>query len=123
MNTLNELYEFRSEKSARDAKTLHGGWRECLANDGRELSAQYLDRPHHFWMRQRRNAHLKRDARDTAERFVHVEHFFCDRLRIANEQRAGRPARGVELRARRARPAAFFADLGEGVRVAGIEII
>src|SRR5580704_515073 len=123
MNTLNELYEFRRMKRVGDAKALHGGWRECLANDGRELSAQYLDRPHHLWMWQRRNAHLKRDARDTAERFVHAQHFFGDRFCIADEESASRPARGVELRARRARPAAFFADLGESVRVTGIEII
>src|ERR1700733_2651030 len=123
MNTLNELYEFRRTKRVGDAKGLHSGWRECLANDGRELSAQNLDRPHHFWMRQRRNSHLKREARDTAERFVHVEHFFGDRFCIADEESAGWPARGVELRARRARPAAFFADLGERVCVTGIEII
>src|SRR5690348_4478760 len=74
-------------------------------------------------MRQRRHAHLECNARDAAEHFVHIEYFFRYGLRIPNQQGTRGSAHGVELRARGWRPTAFLADLGEGMRVAGIKIV
>src|SRR5579862_5625507 len=74
-------------------------------------------------MRKRRNAHLERDARKAAQGFIHVEHFLRDRFGVANQQRARGSAHGVELCPGGWGPAALLADLGEGVRVPGIEVV
>ena len=74
-------------------------------------------------MRKRRNAHLERDARNATEDLVVIQYFFRNRFGVADEQCAGGSAQGVELRPRGRRPAAFLADLGEGVRVAGIKVV
>ena len=66
---------------------------------------------------------MEREPRDSAKRFIHVQYFFRHRLRGADQERAGRSAHGVELCPGRPRPAPFLADLGEGVRVPGAEII
>src|ERR1700722_19662185 len=97
MNTVMEKRAFRSKKKVIAAKLSHGRGREGFAHDRREFGAEDLDGAHHFRMGQRRDAHLKREARNSAERFVHVEHFFGDGFCIADEERAGRAAGGVEL--------------------------
>ena len=91
---------FAARRRLAGAKLLHGGGRERFADHGSKFGAENLDGAHHFWMRQRRDAHLKCEARNSAERFVDVENFFGDGLCVADEQRAGWAARCVELCAR-----------------------
>src|SRR5581483_6485599 len=67
-------------------------------------------------MRQRGHAHLEADAREAAQRLVQGDDFFRDGVGRADEVRAGGAERMVELRARRGRPAALPADLGEALR-------
>ena len=69
------------------------------------------------------DAHLERDAGESAEDFVDVEDFFRDGLGVADQEGAGGTAQGVKLGASGGSPAAFFADFGEGVGVAGEEIL
>jgi len=49
----------------------------------------------HFFVWQRRNTHLERNAGDASKNFVHVKDLFRDRFSIADHQRVGRSARGV----------------------------
>ncbi len=49
--------------------------------------------------------------------------FVGDGFGVADEERAGGAAEGVVLAACGGGPAALFADLGEGVRVAGEEVV
>src|SRR6266853_776362 len=74
-------------------------------------------------MRQRRNTHLERDARDAAEGIIHVHYLLRDCLGIADQQRTGRSAHSVELCPRGRGPAALLADLGERMCVPGIKIV
>src|SRR3984893_3301619 len=75
----------------------------------------------HFLVRKRRDTHLERDARDAAENFIHIKNLFRYRLGVADQQRAGGSALGIELTACGGRPAPFLADFGKGVRIARIE--
>src|ERR1700686_471861 len=77
----------------------------------------------HLLMRKRRDAHLERDARDAAEDFIVIQYFLRNRFGIADEQRAGGPAYGVELRPGGRWPAAFLPDLGERMRVPWIKVV
>jgi hypothetical protein len=45
----------------------------------------------------RRVAHLECDAGDAAENFIHIKDHSRDRFSVADQQRAGRSAQGVEL--------------------------
>ncbi len=74
-------------------------------------------------MRKRRDAHLKRDAGEAAENFIHVQYFFHDRFGITDQQRASRSAYSIELRARCRRPSAFLADLRESVGISREKIV
>jgi integrase len=74
-------------------------------------------------VRKRRDAHLESDARDSAEDFILVQDFFRNRFGVADEQRAGGPAHGVELRSGGLRPTAFLADLGKRVRIPWIKVV
>src|SRR4030088_2314 len=74
-------------------------------------------------MRNRRDAHLERNARDAAEGLVVIQYFLRNSFGVADEQRARGPADGVELRPGGRRPAALPADFGERVRVAWIEVV
>ena len=70
---------FRSKNKLIVAAELsHRSGCQRFADDGREFGAENLDGACHLRVRQRRDAHLKREARDSAERFVHVEDFFGD---------------------------------------------
>src|SRR5689334_21360065 len=81
---------------------------ECLslrhtrAHQRRNLRTEQLDRAHHRAMR---HAHQIDEVARVAEDLVLEEDLLRDRLRIADEQRAARPAQRVELRTRRRRPA------------------
>src|ERR1700727_2293948 len=78
---------------------------------------------HHLRMRKRRHTHLERDAGNAAERLVDIENLFGDGFGVSNDQGSGRTAQGVELRSRGRWPSALFTDLGEGVSVAGEEVV
>jgi hypothetical protein len=69
-------------------------------------------------MRKRRDTHLECDAGDAAENLIHIKDLFRDRFSVADQQRAGRSAQGVELSACGGWPASFLADFGKGVRIA-----
>src|SRR5271168_1072087 len=90
---------------------------QLLAHQRGHLGAKDFDGAPHFFMRQRRDAHLEGDARQPSESLVHVKYFFCHSLRVADQEGALWATRGVELRASRWRPAAFLPDLRERVRV------
>src|SRR5258705_10830768 len=94
----------------RDAELVPDNW----CHDG----AEDLYGVQHFLVRKRRDTHLQRDAGDAAENFIHIKDLFRDRFSIADQQRAGRSAQGVELSACGSGPAAFLADFGKGVRIA-----
>jgi hypothetical protein len=69
------------------------------------------------------DAHLKADAGDAAEGFVHLEELGGYGFGVADEERAGGAAESFELAASDGGPAALLADLGEGVGVAGEEVV
>jgi hypothetical protein len=81
------------------------------------LSAEDFYGVQHFFVWQRRDTHLECDARNATENFIHVKDLFRDRFGVADQQRAGGSADGVELGACGGRPAAFLANFGKGVRV------
>jgi hypothetical protein len=64
---------------------------------------------------------LECDAGAAAENFIRVKDLFRNRVSVADQQRAGRSALGVELSACGGWPAAFLADFGKCVRIAWIE--
>src|ERR1700722_9563314 len=112
--------KFRSRKS-RPQKAPSRAQRsdtQLAADDRRYLAAEDFYGVQHFFVRQRRDTHLECDAGDAAENLVHVKQLFCDRFRVANEQRAGRSADGVKLSACGGWPAAFLADFGKRVGIA-----
>src|ERR1700688_5071960 len=74
-------------------------------------------------MRQRRDAHLERNARDAAERIIHVQYFLRDCLGVTDQQRTCGSAHSVELRPGSWGPAALLADLGECVCVSRIKVV
>jgi len=55
--------------------------------------------------------------------FIVVQDFFRNRFGIADEQCAGGPAHGVELRSGGLRPTVFLADLGKRVRIPWIKVV
>ena len=74
-------------------------------------------------MGKRRDTHLERDTREAAEDLIVIQYFLRYSFGVADEQRAGRPAHGVELRPSGRRSAAFLADLGERVRVPRVKVV
>ena len=68
-------------------------------------------------------AHLEADAGDAAEGFVHLEELGGYGFGVADHERAGGAAERFELAAGDGRPAALFADFGEGFGVAGEEVV
>src|SRR5438270_12280770 len=96
---------------------------EGLADDGGYASAEEFDGMHESVVAEGGYAHLEADAGDAAEGFVHLEEFGGDCFGVADHERAGGAAEGFELAARDGRPAALFADFGEGFGVAGEEVV
>ena len=120
-----------------------GSQTESLSDDWGDLSTKNLDGAHHFLVGDGRHAHLERDAGNSAQSFVYIENFLGDGVGIAVYD-AGRdrhsrrrnegslPASGAcpresvaarAAQARRGGPAALLTDFGEGVGVAGEEIV
>ena len=60
------------------------------------------------------DAHLKADAGDAAESFVHQQELLGYGFGVGDEEGAGGTAESFELVARDGGPAALFADFGEG---------
>jgi len=94
---------------------------ELVPDNRSHVSAEGLYGVQHFLVRKRRHTHLECDAGDAAENFIHIEDLFRDRFSVADQQRAGRSAQGIELSACSGWPAAFLADFGKRVRIAWIE--
>ena len=67
------------------------------------------------------NGHLEGDAVDASEGLVDTEEFFGDGFRCADDEGSSGAAECVVLGAGGRGPATFFADLSEGVGVAGKE--
>ena len=110
------LLELKLKSSIHQART--GVTLELAPDDRRHLSAEDLYGVQHFLVRKRRDTHLECDAGDATENFIHVKDLFRDRFSVADQQRAGRSAQGVELSACGGWPAAFLADFGKRVRIA-----
>ena len=91
---------------------------QLAPDERRHLSPEDFYGVQHFFVWQRRNTHLERNAGDASKNFVHVKDLFRDRFSIADQQRAGRSAQGVKLSACSGRPASFLADFGKSVRIA-----
>src|ERR1700694_6021253 len=85
------------------------------------VGAEGLGVAQHFLVRKHRDTHWECDAGDATENFIHIKDLFRDRFSVANQQRAGRSAQGIELSACGGWPAAFPADFGKRVRIAWIE--
>src|SRR5580704_6293763 len=111
----------RSEKL--ESSGAYRGDAEFVPYNGCDRGAEDLYGVQHFLVRKRRDAHLECDAGDTAENFIHVKDLFRDRFSVANQQRTGRSAQGVELSACGGWPAAFLSDFGKRVRIARKEYI
>ena len=62
-----------------------GRSRELFTDDGRDAASQDFNGPQHLLVRERRDAHLEREARDAAEHFIHIHYFLGDRFRIADQ--------------------------------------
>jgi len=77
----------------------------------------------HFLMREGRDTHLEGHAGDAAKNCVHVRDLFRDGFSVADQQRAGRSAQGVELSACGGWLSTFLADFGKCVRIAWKEYV
>jgi hypothetical protein len=78
---------------------------------------------HHLGMGKGRDAHLESDASDAAQRLMNVKNLLSHSFSVTDNQRPRRTTSGIELRPGGGRPAPFFANLGEGVRVSREKII
>jgi hypothetical protein len=96
---------------------------EGLANDWCYAGGEDVDGVHHLGVRQGGYGHLEGDTGDSAERLVDAEELGGYVFGVADEERSGGAAEGVVLAACGWRPAALFADLGEGMGVAVVEIV
>jgi len=96
---------------------------EGFADDGAYSGAEEFDGVREFVVGEGGDAHLEADAGDAAQGFVHLEELGGYGLGVADEERAGGAAESFELAASDGRPAALLADLGEGVGVAGEEVV
>src|SRR5438270_9884346 len=96
---------------------------EGLADDGGYASAEEFDGMHESVVAEGGYAHLGADAGDAAEGFVHLEELGGYGFGVADHERAGGAAERFDLAAGDGRPAALFADLGEGVGVAWEEVV
>src|SRR6202008_244676 len=71
------------------AYSLHGmccGCRgELLPDNRRDSGSQQLNWSQHLFVWKRRDTHLECDPREAAERFVHVEYFLRNRVRIPDQ--------------------------------------
>jgi len=94
-----------------------------FADDGGYAGTEEFDGVHEFVVGESGDAHLKADAGDAAEGFVHLEELGGYGFGIANHEGSGGAAEGFELAAGDWGPAAFFADFGEGFGVAGEEVV
>jgi hypothetical protein len=87
------------------------------------VGAEEFDGVHEFVVAEGGDAHLEADARDAAEVLVQLKEFGGHGLGFADEECALGTAEDFELVAGDGGPAALFADLGEGFRVAGKEVV
>jgi hypothetical protein len=87
------------------------------------MGAEEFDGVHEFVMAEGGDAHLEADAGDAAQVFVHLEELVGYGFGVADEECAPGAAEGFELAAGDWRPAALFADFGEGFGVAGEEVV
>ncbi len=94
-----------------------------MADDRGYAGGEDVDGVHHLCVREGGYGHLEGDTGDSAEGLVDAEELGGYVFGVADEERAGGAAEGVVLAARRGRPAALFADLSEGVGVAGEEVV
>ena len=76
-----------------------------------------------FVVRERGDAHLEADAGDAAESFAHLEELGGYGFGVADHQCTSGAAESFKLVARDRRPAAFLANFGEGVGVAGEKVV
>src|ERR1700722_8041872 len=97
--------------------------RKLFAYQGGYAFTENFDGMQHLGMGKRRDPHLEGDARDAPKRFVDVQNLLSDGFRVTNNQGSLRAARGIELRPCGWRPTPFFADLGEGMRIAGEKVV
>ena len=100
-----------------------GRSRQGFADDGGYAGAEEFDGVHHFVVGEGGYGHLEGEAGDAAEGFVDVEEFGGYGFGVADDEGSGGAAEGVELAAGGWGPAALFADLGEGLGVAGEEVV
>jgi len=110
-----------TQREEYESSGAYSGNAELVPDDRCHGGAEDFYGVQHFWVRKRRDTHLECDAGDAAENFIHVKDLFRDRFSVADQQRAGRSAQGIELSACSGWPAAFLADFGKRVRIAWIE--
>ena len=96
---------------------------EGFADDGGYAGAEEFDGVGEFVVGEGGYAHLEADAGDAAEGFVHVEELGGYGFGVADHECSAGAAEGFELAAGDGRPAALFADFGEGFGVAGEEVV
>jgi len=101
------MFHSAEELESSDA---YRGDAELAPDDRCHLGAQDLYGLQHFLVRKRRDTHLKCDAGDAAENFIHIKDLFRDRFSVADQQRAGRSPLGVELGPGGGWPSAFLTD-------------
>src|SRR5258708_1410682 len=112
---------FRTHCEELESSGAYSGNAEVMPDDRCHDGAEYLSGVQHFLVWKRRDTHLECDAGDAAENFIHIKDLLRDRFSVADQQRAGRSALGVELSAGGGWPAAFLANFGKCVRKAWIE--
>jgi len=94
-----------------------------FADDGAYAGAEEFDGVHESVVTEGGDAHLEADAGDAAESFVHLEELGGYGFGVADHECSAGAAEGFELAAGDGRPAALFAYLGEGVGIAGEEVV
>jgi len=86
----------RTHSEELDSSGAYRGDAELVPDDRCHDGAEDLYGVQHFLVRKRRDTHLECDAGDATENFIHIKDFFRDRFSVADQQRAGRSAQGVE---------------------------
>src|SRR5206468_8478001 len=102
---------------AANDRALHAHQRLCLQRR-RHARAEEFNGAHQRRVRQRREVHLKRQSRDSAEYFVVASDLVDDLVRPADNQRTMRTRLRVEVSASDGPPATLATRFGEALKLA-----
>jgi hypothetical protein len=106
MPALKNGMAFGTHSEELESSGAYSGDAEVVPDDRCHDGAEYLYGVQHFLVWKRGDTHLEGDAGDAAENFIHIKEFFRDGFGVADQQRSGRSAKGIVLKAGGRWPAA-----------------